>query len=46
MNEDEATAEIKALRDAGNFQRAVDRGYQRLEAFPGEFLLGLSIRRR
>jgi tetratricopeptide (TPR) repeat protein len=37
MNEDEATAEIKALRDAGNFQRAVERGYQLLEAFPNSW---------
>ena len=37
MNEDEATAEIKALRDAGNFQRAVERGYQLLEMFPNSW---------
>ena len=37
MNEDEAAAEIKALRDAGNFQRAVERGYQLLEMFPNSW---------
>lgn len=37
MNEDAAAAEIKALRDVGSFQRAVERGYQLLEMFPNSW---------
>lgn len=37
MNEDEASSEIKQLRDSGNFQGAVERGYQLLEMFPNSW---------
>ncbi len=37
MTEDEASAEIKALRDAGNFQQAVETGNRLLETFPNSW---------